>query len=63
MYRITATNVKTDHYWEGMCTVVTAAGRFLVLPNGEKVPCIRLPHGVRITKGPHKGYYEIKKLY
>lgn len=62
MYRVTATTVKTDNFWQGMCAVVSAEGRFLVFPNGEKAPYVRLPSGFRITKGPHRGFYEVQKL-
>lgn len=64
-YRITSTTkrdtTKNWQYWEGMCSEVTL-GKKLAFPNGEEYPYIRFNKGVRITEGPHKGFYELEKV-
>lgn len=61
-YRITSTKVmetnKSWDTWEGFCVVVTKQNKHVVFPNGEKYPCIQVNSGLRITEGPHKGFYE-----
>ena len=64
-YRITST-IRADttmhwQYWEGMCSEVTL-GTKLAFPNGDEYPYICLDKGLRITEGPHKGYYTLEKV-
>lgn len=64
-YRITSTSKKDTtrrwDYWEGFCAEVSL-GEKVTFPNGEEYPYIRFNKGIRITEGPHKGFYDLEKL-
>ena len=60
-YLITSTVNETEGGWEGLSAVITL-GSHAVFPNGLKYEFIRFNNGLRITEGPHKGFYDMVKV-
>lgn len=61
-YRITRTTIQKEGYWEGLCAVVERRQDSVVFPNGDAYPCMSSGRQFKITAGPHKGEYDIKRL-
>ena len=64
-YRITSTQKKGStkkwKYWEGLCAEVTLKEK-VKFDNGEKYSYIRFNKGLRLTEGPHTGFYDFEEV-
>ena len=61
MYRIIRTERESPD-WRGFCAVVTLKYGKVIMPLGQEYPYRWVYDKLCITKGPHRGRYNVERL-
>jgi hypothetical protein len=66
LFRITNTEtsltIPTYSFWSGLCVVIRLEEN-AIFPNGEEYRYKKVGKRLRLLDGPHKGVYELEKIF